>query len=127
MRQKLGTNSGRSKIKNATKCEYDGVKFKSRLELFCYKELKKINISPGYECSKTVLLDKFVPKTFVFEPNKSGNIEINSKYVREMTYTPDFFFRVETSWIIIETKGFSRDTYNLVIYFHPNYDTTYLF
>lgn len=111
--KRLGINSGKSKIKNVTKCEYKGIKFRSKIELFCYKEIEKLGIDPGYERAKVILQYKFIPKTFVFEPNKLGNIEANSGMVRDLTYTPDFYFPYNGCWVVIETKGFARETYNI--------------
>ena len=67
------------KVKNATKCEYGLISFKSKLELFCYKELIKVfgEDNVKYESTKFVLQEKF---------------RFNGELIREITYTPDFLF-----------------------------------
>ena len=46
------------KIKNATSVEYDGIQFKSKLEVTIYKTLKEKGLNPLYECNKFILQDK---------------------------------------------------------------------
>lgn len=78
------------KIKNATPNTYNGLKFRSKLEVYTYKMLMAYDIYAEYESNKYEL----VP-AFVFAGVK----------VRPMTYTPDF---VGNGWII-ECKGFGND------------------
>lgn len=85
------------KVRNATRVEYDGIKFRSKLELFTYKELKKNNISFEYEKKTFVLMDKF---------------ELSGEKIRPITYTPDFTSGDISTWVI-ECKGFSNDVWPL--------------
>ena len=43
------------KIKNATSTKYDGIQFKSKLEVSVYKTLKDKGLDPLYECNKFIL------------------------------------------------------------------------
>lgn len=83
------------KVKNATPNVYDGIKFRSRLETFTYKELKAAGIKAEYEQHRFQLLPAFV--------SKSG------KKYRAMTYKPDFVGKD----FIIECKGYATDTWPL--------------
>lgn len=82
------------KVKNATPTTYDGINFRSKLEVYCYKKLKQNNIDAAYESQTFTLLDKFV---------------YNGETVRKMTYTPDFIGKD----FIIECKGQMNDAFPL--------------
>ena len=111
------------KVKNASICEYDGVVFKSKLELFCYKQLQLNNIPFIYQPEKTVLLESFKTNFKCYESlgkihrDKSKKIISDNRRFdltdnnREISYTPDFI-GVDDNWII-ETKGFANDSFPL--------------
>ena len=111
------------KVKNAKEHEYDGVKFKSGLELFAYKTLKELDIPFIYQPDKTVLLPSFKIDFHCYEDIGKIYRDENKKIikstkrfdlinaVREISYTPDFM-AIDGSWII-ETKGFSNDAFPL--------------
>jgi len=111
------------KVKNAKEWEYDDRKFKSGLELFCYKQLNENNIPFIYQPGKTVLLNSFDINYKCYESigkiyrDKDKKIINNTKRfdlvdsVREISYTPDFICP-DMSWII-ETKGFANDSFPL--------------
>ena len=82
------------KIKNATPIEANGIKFRSKLELYTYKKLKEANIMAEYEQHRYELLPAFV---------------FHGKKVRAMTYLPDFVGK----GFIIECKGFNNDAFPL--------------
>lgn len=82
------------KVKNATPMEEDGIKFKSKLELFTYRKLKESKIKAAYEKNRYTLLEKF---------------EYNDEKVRAMTFTPDFVGEN----FIIECKGNMNDAFPL--------------
>ena len=86
--------SQNKKIKNATPIEADGIKFRSKLELYTYKKLKDANIVTEYEQHKYELLPAFV---------------FHGKKIRAMTYLPDFVGK----GFIIECKGFANDAFPL--------------
>lgn len=101
------------KIKNAKSKEYDGILFKSLLEISFYKELIKYNITFNYESSKITL--------FVGEQILNNNIYLTTKkglkkYVTKLqniTYKPDFTIYDKNGKIIgfIEAKGMINDVY----------------
>lgn len=82
------------KVRNATPNEYDGIKFRSKLETYTYKKLKEANIIADYEMHRYELLPAF---TF------------NNKKYRAMTYLPDFV----GDNFVIECKGYRTDTWPL--------------
>ena len=95
------------KVKNAQVTTYDGINFKSKLEVFCYKKLKEHNIPFEYEKHKFTLFEGFKPSFHCYFPNKLGKLELDLTKLRSTTYTPDF---VGDYWVI-ETKGRSNDLY----------------
>lgn len=84
----------KGKVKNATPNEYDGIKFRSKLETYTYKKLKEANIYSEYEQHRYELLP-----AFTFQGNK----------VRAITYLPDFV----GDNFIIECKGFPNEAWPL--------------
>ena len=82
------------KIKNVTRVEIDGVKFRSKLEAYTYKKLKEANIDAEYEQHRYELLPAFI---------------FHGKKVRAMTYLPDFVGR----GFVIECKGFANEAFPL--------------
>jgi len=111
------------KVKNATTHEYNGVKFKSGLELFAYKTLTENEIPFTYQPDKTVLLAPFkitfdcyedIGKVYRDESRKI--IKSTKRFdkidgVGKISYTPDFMC-TEGSWIM-ETKGFASADFPL--------------
>ena len=92
MARKRTKKEGR--IKNATPTQYDGIKFRSKLEVYTYKKLKEANIYAEYEQYRYILLP-----SFIFE----------NKTVRAITYLPDFV----GNNFIIECKGFPNEAWPL--------------
>lgn len=114
------------KIANATEVSYKDLKFKSKLERYCFLQLTKEGFKPEYETFKMTLFKGFRPEHIINIDNfdrkkkKSYNkyeivicddIMINNNIIRDITYTPDFTFIYKDYFIIIETKGFSNDSY----------------
>lgn len=79
------------KIKNATKCVYEGITFDSKLELFAYKLLKNSNIE--FELKKEFILQE--------------KFKYNNESIREIKSIPDFYLPNHNC--IIDTKGFAND------------------
>jgi hypothetical protein len=98
------------KVRNATKVTYDNITFRSKLEFYCYKQLKANQIPFKYEEITFTLLDAFTFDNLCYEVVKSKKqfIEASNK-IRPITYTPDF---VGNNWII-ETKGNPNDSWPL--------------
>lgn len=82
------------KVRNATPNEYNGIKFRSKLETYTYKKLKEADITADYEMHRYELLPAF---TF------------NDKKYRPMTYLPDFVGKN----FIIECKGYPNEAWPL--------------
>ena len=84
----------KGRIKNATPTQYDGIKFRSKLEVYTYKKLKEAKICAEYEPTHFELIPKF---------------EYQGEKVRAMTYLPDFVGKD----FIIECKGLMGDSFPL--------------
>ena len=84
--QRKRNKPSESKIRNATPNEYNGIKFKSKLETYTYKKLEESKIKAEYETQRYELLPAF---TFG-----------NKKY-RAITYKPDF---VDIDYYIVHTQ-----------------------
>lgn len=84
------------KVKNATKVEVDGIKFRSKLEAKAYERLKSEGFCFEYEAVTYTIIEKF---------------EYLGEKVRPITITPDFIDADKR--IIIEVKGFANDAFPL--------------
>lgn len=82
----------RSKYGNK-KLEIDGVKFDSKLELFCYDLLTKLNFEFEFQ-KKIILIDSF---------------RYNKKAIRPITLTVDFVVKHNDIDYYIDIKGFATD------------------
>ena len=83
------------KIKNAKPTEYNGVKYRSKLESEFAKVFDENGILFKYEPFKITLIPSF---------------KYLGQTIRDVSYTPDF---VVYNNIIIEAKGFPNDAYPL--------------
>lgn len=110
------------KIKNATKEDFEGIPFKSRLEKLVYKTLLEIGINTQYEPVTYEIFKEFIPTipfyTKPYKKRKFKNTEVISKYalkdmrkVTSITYTPDFVFEYKNKIIVIEVKGFPNEVF----------------
>lgn len=90
------------KVINATPLTYDGIKFRSKLEVFCYQKLKEFNIPFEYESERYPLLESFIFQGYEYPEKikKSGE----NYTTLGITYTPDFVINKN---IVIECKGFA--------------------
>ncbi len=96
------------KIRNATKVEIDGIKFRSKLEAYTYRRLKEEGFKFLYEEITYTIIEKF---------------EYMGEKIRPITITPDFIDPDKR--IIIEVKGFSNELYPMRLklfkrYLHMN-------
>tara|TARA_R100000781_G_scaffold99272_1_gene62883 strand:- start:295 stop:747 length:453 start_codon:yes stop_codon:yes gene_type:complete len=106
--RRVKRSPSKGKIKNATKCTYKGIKFRSKLELFTYKQLESAGIKSMYEENTYTLLPGFYLEMDSYEPSKQG-YKNNTKKIRAVTYTPDFV-DPKGKWII-EVKGYANDVF----------------
>ena len=109
----------KTKDGGAVKCEYNGIKFKSKIEMFCYKELEKSGLSFSYENVTIVLLTGFRPTVPVYKfSSKTNKLTVDLTVVRPTTYTPDFVV-IKTypdktiGRVIIECKGVEMDNWKM--------------
>ena len=101
------------KIKNAKITEYNGIKFKSKLEVMVYKTLFEHGFEVFYEPQTFSLWYGFKPKIPFYAPNKSNILINNDKKIIDIKYTPDFIVIYKDINIFIEAKGMKNDTYYL--------------
>ena len=120
---KVTKNSG--KIRNAKSLELsNGLKFRSKLELYTYNKLLEAHIDDfNYEKDKFILMEAFeFPNESIeaFETNKKdiGKAkyfdDVDHK-IRSISYLPDFTcidHEKKTGWVL-EVKGYSNDSFPL--------------
>jgi hypothetical protein len=116
----MRTQTPNKKVRNATTLEYEGVNFKSKLELYCYKQLQELAlvlpIKFSYDSVKFNLLEPFIFVNDCYELIKRKNYKQFERIrpnVKGITYTPDFVITdINTGEIfIIETKGNPNDAF----------------
>jgi len=88
MRRKITRKKSTSKFK-AIPYTYKGIKFKSKLEVFMYKQLEDLKVKFDYEGTTFTVMEGFV-----YQDEK----------IRPIKYTPDFVLKDHP--VVIETKGF---------------------
>jgi len=88
------------KVRNATRVEYDGVQFRSKLERYMYQQLKDNNIDFKYEEEKFVLIQSF---------------EYLGEKIRACTYLPDFIVTINGKKAVLEPKGMMTETFKIKI------------
>lgn len=101
------------KVVNTKKGEYDGIKFRSQLEISCYKKLIEAGFNPTYESDTFILLEKFKLTRVLFYAPVKGKITLYPRGIMNMTYTPDFLIEYKGYKILFDTKGQPNETYPL--------------
>lgn len=104
------------KVRNATILEYQGITFKSKLEVHCYKKLKEANIKFQYEMVKYELMPSFKFENESYELYKKKGERYfgpQRQTIRAITYTPDFVGIHNGHPFVIETKGNPNDAFPL--------------
>ena len=98
------------KIINATETEYNGVKFKSKLEAKAYSLFLEHGLPCKYEGTKVELLEGFYPSTPYYKRGKSEfNLTLHKEKIRAWDYLPDFIIELN-GWIFyVEIKGYQND------------------
>lgn len=101
------------KIKNANPKEYNGIKFRSRTEVEVYKTFLQYGFCPLYEKVKYTLWEGIKPTVATYKPDKFGNLQLQTKKLQNITYTPDFVLYLQDNKVIviIEVKGHPNDAY----------------
>lgn len=110
--------SSNKKIKGATSIEYNGIKFKSILECSCYKKLEAAGFDFSYESERVPLWEGVkLQNTIVYAPKKiragkySKFLELQTRALLDITYTPDFIVHKDNYRIYFDVKGKENDTY----------------
>ena len=100
------------RIRNATPTEYNGIKFKSLIEVMVYKTLLQQGFEPQYEPITYVIWSGFRPTIPFYTRNEKTKQQIlNLRKLVDVTYTPDFYIEYKGLKIIIEAKGFENDVW----------------
>ena len=104
------------RVKNAQITEYDGIKFRSKLEVYCYKKLVELGVDFSYEGVKFDLIPSLsLNRVRAFYPVKSGKKKGQWQEVfrvNKKTYTPDFMIpNYLWHYIAIEAKGAENDDF----------------
>ena len=100
------------KIKRASSKTYNGIDFKSKLEVAIYTLLLKEGFDVKYENKKFVIWEGFHPSVpFYNKDRKTNLLKKENVKIRDITYTPDFTFWYKNTFIIIEAKGFENDVF----------------
>jgi hypothetical protein len=93
------------------KIELDGVKFDSKLELFCYQQFKSLGLE--FDFQRTILLQE--------------GFRFRGKAIRPITMIVDFVLHQDGQEIYIDTKGFATETSKLkykMLKFYVREDST---
>lgn len=110
------------KIRNATPTSYQGIAFKSRLEVMIYKTLVEEGFSPQYEPNRYEVWEKQEPTIPFYTKGKFKKLNkhltaLSSDVVKDMRplsaihYTPDIIFSYKDKTIFVECKGMINDVY----------------
>lgn len=95
---------------------YKGIKFKSILEVNCYKKLEASGLLFNYESEKVRLFKgKRIKNVHLYERKKNNKLMIlkDNYKLFDMTYTPDFIITKSSYKIYIDSKGHITDMYRL--------------
>ena len=100
------------RIKNATPTEYNGISFKSKLEVSLYKVLEEESFKPMYEPYKFVIWEGYIPKIpFYIQDKATKCITEDKRKIRDIHYTPDIVFLYKDYIIFLEVKGIENDIF----------------
>jgi hypothetical protein len=94
-----------AKVINATPCSYNGIDFKSKLEMNIYKAIESEGYTPLYEPITFTIWNGFKPRIPFYKKNKSSRkMALENTKIRDITYTPDIIFYAGTRMILVEVK-----------------------
>ena len=100
------------KIKNANKKQFNGIQFKSQLEVMAYKTLLQEGFKVIYEEKPYVLWQGFKPKIPFYDQNKRTKLlELQRAKLIDIKYTPDFTIYYKDKIVFIEIKGKENDVF----------------
>ena len=94
-----------AKVINATPCSYNGIDFKSKLEMNIYRAIESEGYTPLYEPITFTIWNGFKPRIPFYKKNKSSRkMALENNKIRDITYTPDIIFYAGTRMILVEVK-----------------------
>lgn len=104
------------KVKGAREHWYEGIKFKSQIEVDAYKAFVVAGFNPEYEKHTYILQKTKLFPTQHYAPFKDRKIHkevwgLNKYKIISLKYTPDFVFYIGEKLIIVEIKGYANDRY----------------
>lgn len=112
--RKPKTKKGR--VRNVTPMLVDGIQFKSKLEVYCYEQLKAKEIPFKYEEDRFTLIDPFIFTNDSYELGRTKGQKVfknASPNIRAITYLPDFVGEYNNQSFVIETKGLIDSSFSI--------------
>lgn len=97
------------KIINATPTDFDGVKFRSKLETSIYKALLAKGIDVNYEPQKCKVWDKDGFQVPYYDRSGKKPFGLITSKPICVHYTPDMIFDYKGIRVFLEVKGFKND------------------
>lgn len=112
-RQNGSKKSVNKKVINATPLMYNGIQFRSKLEVTVYKAFVENNIFPKYECEKHIIWEGFKPtRPFYIQSKNTREVTLSNIKQINITYTPDLEFDYNGYKVFIEVKpSYCNDVY----------------
>lgn len=108
------------KILGARITIYKDIKFRSSLECSCYKKLEESGLVFSHESEKFTLWEGTkLGKLKLYTPDKKGvgkygrDLNLQTRALLHITYTPDFKVVKNNNIIYIDSKGKENDTYGI--------------
>lgn len=92
---------------NATPKEYNGIYFKSKLEITVFKTLQDLGFNPMYESHTYILQEGFKTMNVYYRKTTSKSEMTLGKIIQPITYTPDIEITDGKNVAVFEVKGFS--------------------
>lgn len=100
------------KVINASPLCYNGIQFKSKLEVTVYKAFIECGIQPSYEPERHIIFEGFKPTVPFYIKDKTKNVSLSNKKQIAITYTPDLEFEYNGYKVYIEVKpAYCNDVY----------------
>lgn len=111
------SKTSRRKKVNAKSCTYDDINFKSKLEMYCYKALKREGIPAQYEGETIQLLEPFKDPAPFYKSHGKNPVKEKTSNVQGVSYTPDFVDLLDNQHFgfYIEVKGRRNEAFPMRI------------
>ena len=114
MKKTTGFKKKKGRIRSK-KPNVDGIQFASNLEVYMYRELKKMKVPFTYEGQTYVIVEGFHFPNTSFEKTAAKKFlhDVGNKNILPIKYTPDFVAKEYPPRFIIECKGHPNDAFPL--------------